>query len=440
MKLPNFFHRLTLAEAAKRVAESAGPKAVLNDDMIDYAEPVEAEDLPYGVRIAASWAWRLIVIVIAVGIFVWLLSHVSLLVIPLMIAALLAGLLSPVVKFLNRNLRFPKGLAVGVTMLAFLSLVVGGLSLVGHRLVTGFNSLWAQALTGIGQIQNWISTGPLGLSNQDIDALFQDALNQLKDNSSSILSGALSWGTTLGHLAAGMLLVFFSLIFLLLDGQMIGRFFVNILPRKARPAAHGAMRRGWTSMVTYVRVQVFVAFIDAVGIGVGALILGVPLALPLGVLVFVGSFIPVVGALLTGAVAVLLALVANGPVNAMIMLLIVLFVQQAESHILQPLIMGKAVSLHPLAVVMAVTGGTIVAGVAGALFAVPVLAVANTVVKYIADRGWEHDPLFGPEAAAAAMAMATNGGARITKPVRTAEPAPADLDGEEPEPAADPRQ
>ncbi|MET0871273.1 MAG: AI-2E family transporter, partial [Paeniglutamicibacter terrestris] len=138
MKLPNFFHRLTLAEAAKRVAESAGPKAVLNDYMIDYAEPVEAEDLPYGVRIAASWAWRLIVIVIAVGIFVWLLSHVSLLVIPLMIAALLAGLLSPVVKFLNRNLRFPKGLAVGVTMLAFLSLVVGGLSLVGHRMVTGF--------------------------------------------------------------------------------------------------------------------------------------------------------------------------------------------------------------------------------------------------------------------------------------------------------------
>ncbi|MET0872522.1 MAG: AI-2E family transporter, partial [Paeniglutamicibacter terrestris] len=301
-----------------------------------------------------------------------------------------------------------------------------------------FNSLWAQALTGIGQIQNWISTGPLGLSNQDIDGLFQDALNQLKDNSSSILSGALSWGTTLGHLAAGMLLVFFSLIFLLLDGQMIGRFFVNILPRKARPAAHGAMRRGWTSMVTYVRVQVFVAFIDAVGIGVGALILGVPLALPLGVLVFVGSFIPVVGALLTGAVAVLLALVANGPVNAMIMLLIVLFVQQAESHILQPLIMGKAVSLHPLAVVMAVTGGSIVAGVAGALCAVPVLAVANTVVKYIADRGWEHDPLFGPEAAAAAMA--TNGGERITKPVRTAEPAPADLDGEEPDPAADPRQ
>ncbi|MGL3806300.1 AI-2E family transporter [Paeniglutamicibacter sp. R2-26] len=382
-----------------------------------------AEDMPYGVRIAASWGWRLIVIVVAVGIAVWLLSQVSLLIIPLMIAALLAGLLSPVVHFLNEKARLPKGLAVGLTMIGFLTLVVGGLSVVGQRLATGFSSLWAQALTGVSQIQHWLSTGPLAMSNEDLDALFTDALNQLKSNSSSILSGALSWGTTLGHLVTGLLLVLFSLIFLLLDGPRIGKFFVNILPRRARLAAEGAGKRGWASMVIYVRVQLFVAFIDAVGIGVGALILGVPLALPLGVLVFLGSFIPVIGAMVTGAVAVLLALVANGPVNALIMLLVVLFVQQAESHILQPLIMGKAVSLHPLAVVMAVAGGSMVAGIPGALFAVPVLAVANTVVKYISNRGWENDP-----------ALATP--ARITEPVRNPEPAPADLDGEEPAPGS----
>lgn len=438
MKLPRAFRRLAEAtEAVQESAQAAKQRLAVGAPAQEppasaYTEHAAAEDLPYGVRIAASWSWRLIVIVLAVGIIVWLLSHVALLAISLAIAALLAGLLSPLVTFMVRALRFPKGLAVGVTMIGFLGLLVGGLSIVGQRLATGFASLWAQALTGVSQIQHWLATGPLGLSNQDLDRLFQDALNQLKNNSSSILSGALSWGSTLGHLVAGLLLVLFSLIFLLLDGPRIGRFFINLLPRRARAAAHGAGHRGWGSMVSYVRVQLFVAFIDAVGIGVGALILGVPLALPLGVLVFIGSFIPVVGALVTGAVAILLALVANGWVNALIMMLVVLFVQQAESHILQPLVMGKAVSLHPLAVVMAVTGGSLVGGIPGALFAVPVLAVSNTVVKYIADRGWENDPLFDP----GTPELAAASGPRITKPGRIAEPAPADLDGEEPDPGS----
>ncbi|GAA5227713.1 AI-2E family transporter [Paeniglutamicibacter antarcticus] len=438
MKLPRSFKRLAAATERVQQTAQATKQRLATDPEIEetpaktYAKHAEAEDLPYGIRIAASWSWRLTLIVLAVGIAVWLLSHVTLLVVPLMIAALLAGLLTPVVNFLHRDLRLPKGLAVGVTMLGFLGVTVGGLSIVGQRLATGFASLWSQALTGLSQIQYWLSNGPLALSNQDLDVLFQDALNQLKSNSSTILSGALSWGTTLGHLVTGLLLVLFSLIFLLLDGPRIGLFLINLLPRRARAAAHGAGFRGWASMIIYVRVQLFVAFIDALGIGVGALILGVPLALPLGVLVFIGSFIPVVGALFTGVVAILLALVANGPVNALIMMLVVLFVQQAESHILQPLVMGKAVSLHPLAVVLAVTGGLLVAGIPGALFAVPILAVANTVVKYIANRSWEHDPLFSPGTGV----MAVVAGSRISKPDRTADPAPADLDGEEPDPGS----
>ncbi len=144
-------------------------------------------------------------------------------------------------------------------------------------------------------------------------------------------------------------------------------------------------------MVSYARIQMFVAFVDAVGIGVGAAIIGVPLALPLGVLVFIGSFIPIVGALVTGAVAVLLALVANGRVNALIMLGIVLLVQQLESHILQPLVMGKAVALHPVAVILSVAAGSYLAGIPGALFSVPILAVANSAIRYIAGRTWEHE-------------------------------------------------
>jgi len=347
-------------------------------------------DIPYGVRIAASWAWRLGLILLVGGALIWLLSRISFLIIPVMVAALLAGLLSPIVRWL-RDRRLPNGAAVAITILGFLGLIGGSLALVGRQLVAGFSELWSEALAGIQQIQGWLAEGPLHLSAAQIDQYLQEATAALQNNSSSILSGALSFGSTAGHFAAGLILALFVLIFFLLEGDRIWAFMVRLLPLKARAATFGAGRKGWASMVSYARIQMFVAFVDAVGIGVGAAIIGVPLALPLGVLVFIGSFIPIVGALVTGAVAVLLALVANGWVNALIMLGIVLLVQQLESHILQPLVMGKAVALHPVAVILAVAAGSYLAGIPGALFSVPILAVANSAIRYIAGRTWEHE-------------------------------------------------
>jgi predicted PurR-regulated permease PerM len=362
------------------------------------------QDIPYGVRIAASWSWRLGLIILMAGALVWLLSRVSFLLIPVMVAALLAGLLSPVKNWLRRN-GIPNGLAVAMTVLGFIGVVGGALALVGRQLVSGFAELWSEALTGIQKIQVWLADGPLHLTAAQIDQYLKEGTAALQNNTSSILSGALSFGSTAGHFAAGMILALFILIFFLLEGDRIWSFLVRLLPRKARSAADGAGRVGWTSMVSYVRVQMLVAFVDAVGIGVGAAILGVPLALPLGVLVFLGSFIPIVGALVTGAVAVLLALVANGWVNALIMLGVVLLVQQLESHILQPLIMGKAVKLHPVAVILAVAAGSYLAGIPGALFSVPILAVANSSIRYIAGRTWEHESALetaGPDVTAPA--------------------------------------
>lgn len=347
-------------------------------------------DIPYGIRIAAAWSWRLGLILLVGGGLVWLLSHISFLLIPVMVAALLAGLLNPVVGWLKRN-RLPAGAAVALTVVGFLGLIGGALALVGRQLYSGFSALWSEALAGVKQIQNWLSEGPLHLTADQMDQYFKGASTALQDNTSSILSGALSFGSTAGHFAAGLILALFILIFFLLEGDRIWGFIVRLLPKKARPAAFGAGRKGWASMVSYARIQMFVAFVDAVGIGVGAAIIGVPLALPLSVLVFIGSFIPIVGALVTGAIAVLLALVANGLVNALVMLGIVLLVQQLESHILQPLIMGKAVSLHPVAVILSVAAGSYLAGIPGALFSVPVLAVANSAVRYIAARTWEHE-------------------------------------------------
>lgn len=374
-----------------RVSLPSKPANALDVPRADSTDFQSAEDMPYAVRMAAAWAWRFLILVAALGVLVWALSKISLLVIPVLVSALLAGLLSPVVNAMNSRLAVPRGLAVGITLIGFFALVTAGLSLAGQRLTAGLNALWTQALAGIEQVQNWLFNGPLKLTNDDLQSVLDDTLAQLRGNATNILSEAISWTSAIGQILTGTLLAIFALIFLLLDGRKIGLFLINLLPRRARPAMDGALTRGWASLVSYVRVQMVVAMIDAIGIGLGAFFLGVPLAMPLGVLVFIGSFIPIVGALITGALAVLLALVANGWINALIMLAVVLLVQQAESNILQPLIMGKAVSLHPLAVVLAVAGGTMLAGIPGALFAVPLLAVLNAVIRYLSHRSWETD-------------------------------------------------
>lgn len=356
------------------------------------ADDYASTDVPYALRVSAAWSWRLGLVLVVAGILVWLLSKVSLIVIPLMVAGLLAGLLAPVTNLLRRN-KVPGSLAVALTVLGFLAVLAGALSLVGRQLMIGFSDLWDQVLQGVQKVEGWLSHGPLHLSTDQIGQYAEDLGAAAQTNSSTILSGALSFGSTAGQLMAGSLLAFFALIFFLFEGTRIWNFVVGLMPRKSRAAVDGAGRRGWISMVHYVRTQILVAFIDAVGIGAGAAIIGVPLILPITVLVFMGSFIPIVGSLFTGFVVVLLALVANGWVNALIMLGIVLVVQQVEGHILQPLVIGKAVSLHPLAVVLAVAAGSLLAGIAGALFSVPLLAIANTVIRYISVRAWETDPV-----------------------------------------------
>ena len=346
--------------------------------------------VPFGIQVAAAWSWRLIVIAVACAGLWWAGSKVSLVIISIMIAALLAGLLSPVVYFLRKHGVWA-GIATAIAELGMIALVVGLLTMVGQQLTVGFSALSDQVFEGYRQLIAQLNNLPIDLGIDQIDGYLSDILNTLKENSGTILSGVANIGSTAADIGTGTVITLFTLIFFLLEGEKIWLFLVLLFPRNAQRAVNGAGRRGWVSLVSYVRIQVFVAFVDALGIGLSAFFLGVPLAFPLGVLVFLGSFIPVVGALLTGAMAVLLALVANGPINALIMLLMVLVVQQVESHILQPLVMGKAVALHPLAVVFAVATGSLLFGILGALFSVPVLAVINTVVRYLAHREWESD-------------------------------------------------
>ncbi len=373
------------------------------------AEEKRGYRVPFAMEVAGAWAWRIIMIAGA-GWILWKgLGHVSLLVISLLVALLLAALLSPAVMLLRKK-GVRAGGAAAIAEIGMILVLAGIISLTGQQILRGFVSMADKAMQGYQQLIGWLKDLGYEFGADQLNQLLEqmeigyefgaDQLNQLLEqmesaatnNPSSVLHGVSQVGSTAADVATGVLLTLFTLLFFLMEGERIWLFVVGLFPKDAREAVNGAGRAGWKSLGAYVRVQILVAAIDAIGIGLGAAILGVPLAIPLGVLVFLGSFIPVIGALFSGAVAVLLALVALGPVQALIMLGIVLLVQQVESHILQPLIMGKAVSLHPLAVIFSVAGGSMIFGAVGALFAVPTLAVVNSVVRYLADRGWEHDP------------------------------------------------
>ncbi|WP_223841985.1 AI-2E family transporter [Kocuria sp. cx-455] len=342
------------------------------------------------VRIAAAWSWRVILVIAAIGLVGWLVSKISTVLIPVAIAGLLAGLLSPAVKWL-RSKHVPSGLAAAIVEVGLIILVLGLLTLAGQQMIAGFAQLSNSAVGGFQKLIGMLEDSRLNVSTDTINQWFSEIGSTLQENSQAILSGAMTFGSTAGNILTGIVIMLFVLLFFLMQGESIWLFLVKLFPHRARAAVNGAGRKGWLSLAQYVRIQVFVAFVDAVGIGLGAFLLGVPLALPIGVLVFLASFIPIVGAVATGIIAVLVALVANGLGVALAMLGVVLLVQQVESNVLQPLVMGKAVSLHPVAVFLAVASGAVLYDIVGALFAVPLLAILNTIVRYLSSRAWEQD-------------------------------------------------
>lgn len=352
--------------------------------------------MPAGMRIAGAWSWRLLAIAGVIGLLLFLIVQLRLIVIPIMVALLLAALLVPFSNLLQRH-RWPKWAAVAISEVGILAILGGLIWLTWRTVSAGYPALQERTVDRWEELKDWLLQSPLHLSEADINAWAEGLLKSLQEDTSSLWSGALSVGSTVGHVLAGFLLVLFATLFILIDGRGIWHWIVRIFPRKARAAVLGGGEAGWITLSTFVRVQVLVAFIDAVGIGLGAFILGLfydgfPLVIPIAILVFLGSFIPVVGAVISGALAVFIALVFMGPWPAFVMLLIVIGVQQLEGHVLQPFLVGNAVKVHPLAVVIAVAAGGFLAGIPGALFAVPVVATFNAIVVYISRGDWRTNP------------------------------------------------
>lgn len=354
-----------------------------------------SETVPRGLKIASAYAWRFLVLAAAIAVLIWVVIQLRLLIIPLLAAILITALVWPFFTLLRR--RLPRWLSLILTLLLTLSVITGLLWVAIWQITQDAASVRDRTVAAVGRFREYLIEGPLHLTGGQIDDAIGQVFGVLQEQAQLLLSGALAVGSTLGHVATGVLLTLFILICTLADGGGIWRWVVRLFPTRARDAVDGAGRAGWRTVVTYARTQLLVATIDAIGIGVGAALLGVPLAAPIGVLVFLGAFVPFVGAVLTGALAVFLALVYNGPWIALWMLVIVLGVQQIEGHILQPLLMGAAVKVHPLAVVLAVAGGAMIAGIAGAVFAVPLAAFVNVVWLYLSRRGWQKPVDAGPD-------------------------------------------
>ncbi len=339
------------------------------------------EDVPHGLRIAAAWAWRMLVLALAAAVLLWLIGRLKDVLIPLSIALLLSALLAPSVGWLRRRVRLPASLAVALVLIGGIAVVGGVLTLVITQFVNSFPDLAKNATEGIRTIQDQLRNGPFHLTNSQLTGLADAAQNWINTHRDLLTTGALSTATTAVDVLFSSLLVLFTTFFFLRDGRRIWGFLVRLMPGGARAPLAAAGEAGWHTLVSYVRATVLVAFIDAVGIGLALVLLRVQLAFPLAALVFLGAFIPIVGATVSGAVAVLVALVTDGWVSALLVLAAVIAVQQLEGHILQPLIMGRAVAIHPLAVVVAIATGLILAGIMGALVAVPLVAVLNTGIR-----------------------------------------------------------
>ncbi len=357
------------------------------------------ESVHPAVRKAAAWSWRLLILLAAVLAVLLIVRRLEVIFVPVALGLMLSALLLPGVDWLDRH-GVARGLAVFLLLLGGLAVLAGLLSFVVNEFIDGVPGLVEQVTQLISSTQHWLIEGPLHLSREQIDSAGTTAITSLRDNQAKLTSGALSTAETIARIVTGAFVALFSLIFFLHGGRDIWRFLVRIFPGDVRAKAHAAGIAGFESLIGYVRATFLVALVDAVGIGTGLAIMTVPLALPLASLVFLGAFIPLVGAVLTGLLAVLVALIAKGWVYALITLGLIIAVNQLEAHVLQPLVMGRAVSIHPLAVVLGISTGGVLAGIVGAFLAVPTIAFVDRAVRVLIRPDPPGEVSTGPPAAA----------------------------------------
>ncbi|MET8942006.1 AI-2E family transporter [Streptomyces sp. NPDC004542] len=377
------------AEVEKERAGSETSASEAEPPTVDYRAPVvvpvrpdPAQAVPWGVRVAAEAGWRLLILAGTLWVLMRVISAVQLVVLAFATALLITALLQPTVARLRRW-GLPRGPATALT--AVLGFVIMGLIgwFVTWQVMENIDNLSDQIQDGIDELRKWLLHSPFHVTDKQINQIAKNLREAIGANTDQITSAGLEGVTVVVEALTGILLTVFCTLFLLYDGRRIWEWTLKLVPAAARPGVAGAGPRAWGTLTAYVRGTVIVALIDAIFIGLGIYFLNVPMAVPLAVFIFLFAFIPLVGAVASGALAVVVALVTQGVFTAVMTLAVVLAVQQIEGHILQPFILGRAVRVHPLAVVLSVTAGGMIAGIGGAVVAVPLVAVTNTAVGYL---------------------------------------------------------
>ncbi|HSO54359.1 MAG TPA: AI-2E family transporter [Actinomycetes bacterium] len=367
--------RMTQAESQPSPADGQRPP---DDPVEDRSRP----DVPPMLRKLAAWSWRLLVILTAAGLALYLLIQLKVIVVPVIVALFLATLLVPLVRWLQARgwKHLPAVLTVfGGAVLLLVAIIIGFIPLISNELDT----LRQRADEGVAEVQRYIASRPFGLSEADLNRYLDQARERFTENSSGLTRGAVEGVTLIGEVITGLILSLFLTFFFVKDSERFTRWILDFAGPDRERHLREIGTRSATAVSGYLRGQAAVGAVDAVFIGIGLAILGVPLVVPLAFLTFVAAFLPLVGAVVAGALAALVALVTKGVTTALIVVGITLLVQQLEGHLLAPLLLGRAVSLHPVVIILALAAGAILGGIIGAFLAVPIAAVVTAVGTYL---------------------------------------------------------
>jgi len=372
------------------------------------AGPPSGPGVPHWLQVAGGWAWRLLFIGIALYLAYRVAGRLALVVIPCAAALLLTALLQPLTARLHRA-GLPMLAATWCTLLGAVIALAGTITLVTIRVQAEYKGLVVQVRHTSRQIQAWLAGPPLHLKTTSLQTSSNKLLTYLGQHKSLVAGTVLTGGQIAFEVLGGIVLMLFVTFFLLKDGRRIWAWLISALGPEGSRRANRAGRAAWHAVVSYVRGTVLVAAIHAVVIGSALTIMGVPLVAPLAMLVFLAAFIPLVGILFAGTVVILVTLVANGWIAAVVLLGIFIAENQLESHLLQPLVVGRIIRLHPLAIILVLAVGGIVAGIPGAVVAVPVAAAVTRAVPELRRRYPEAGPEPGPAAAAEPGPVAAGG-------------------------------
>jgi predicted PurR-regulated permease PerM len=338
------------------------------------------EAVTWPVRVAAAWSWRLILVVAALYLLAKGLGYIGIVVFAFIIALFLTAILHPVEVRLRalpgkRSLHSLLALLIGI-------IAVAGLGwFVEWQISTHSQQLADQLTRVVNNTKHWLETGPLHVKSADLDKTSTKISDAIQKHGTELLSGAVSTVKAVSEILAAFLLVLLTTFYLLRDGDIVWGWVVRLFPKEARPRLDFAGRAGWVTFGGYMRGQLLIALFHGTTTTILLFILRVPLAAALGVLIFIGSFIPLLGLTITGAIAVAIALLEHGVTTAIVVAVAIIVLVQVESHVLQPFIMSRSVKVHPLAIVLAVIAGTTIKGIPGALISVPLVAFVNTAVK-----------------------------------------------------------